>query len=53
LPLAKQLWQESIQQKKPFEMDLRLKGADDVFRWFLTSVKPMVDQNGAVTAATH
>ncbi|CAN5300382.1 hypothetical protein BH11CYA1_BH11CYA1_22480 [soil metagenome] len=49
LPAVKKRWQESIDSKIPFEMEFPLKGADGVFRWFLTRAKPNIAQNGAVT----
>ena len=33
-------WQHSIDTGEPFEMEFPLRGADGVFRWFLTRVQP-------------
>ena len=39
----------SIAKGESFEMVFSLRGADGVFRDFLTRVHPIKDQNGAVT----
>jgi PAS domain S-box-containing protein len=41
-------WQSSIDRGEPFEMEFRLRGADGVYRWFLTQVTPIRDSSGAV-----
>ncbi len=41
-------WADSIEHGVTFEMDLPLKGADGVFRWFLTRVRPLRDADGNV-----
>jgi PAS domain S-box-containing protein len=41
-------WQSSIDRGEPFEMEFRLRGADGVYRWFLTQVTPMRDSSGVV-----
>jgi PAS domain S-box-containing protein len=49
LPLVMERWTESVRTGNPFEMEFPLRGADGVFRWFLTRVRPFRDQNGNVT----
>ena len=41
-------WQRSIDTGKPFEMEFPLRGADGVFRWFLTRVNPLHDAGGRI-----
>ena len=41
-------WQHSIATGEPFEMEFPLRGADGVFRWFLTRVKPFKDDEGRI-----
>ena len=41
-------WQRSLDTGAPFEMEFPLRGADGVFRWFLTRVAPVRDSKGAV-----
>ena len=48
LPLVSQRWRESVDAGEPFEMEFPLRGADGVFRWFLTRVNPVRDAQGRV-----
>ncbi|MHB8745607.1 MAG: PAS domain S-box protein [Gammaproteobacteria bacterium] len=48
LPLVLTRWQESIRTGISFEMEFPLRGADGVFRWFLTRVNPLRDADGRV-----
>ena len=41
-------WQRSIDTGEPFEMEFPLRGADGVFRWFLTRVHPVRDEQGRI-----
>ena len=41
-------WQRSIDTGEPFEMEFPLRGADGVFRWFLTRVRPLRDPSGKI-----
>jgi PAS domain S-box-containing protein len=43
-------WEESIACGEPFEMEFRLRGADGLYRWFLTQVTPIRDSSGAIKA---
>ena len=43
-----QRWQSSLATGQPFEMEFPLRGADGVFRWFLTRVHPLYDESGNV-----
>lgn len=49
LPHVIERWQSSIQNGTPFQMDFPLRGADGVFRWFLTRVNPVRDSEGRIT----
>jgi PAS domain S-box-containing protein len=48
LPSVLGRWQASIQTGEPFEMEFPLKGADGVFRWFLTRVNPLRNSEGKI-----
>jgi PAS domain S-box-containing protein len=49
LPFVLERWSESIRTGTPFEMEFPLRGADGVFRWFLTRINPFRDSEGNVT----
>jgi PAS domain S-box-containing protein len=42
-------WQAAISSGQPFEMVFPIKGADGVFRPFLTRINPAFDETGAIT----
>jgi PAS domain S-box-containing protein len=42
-------WQAAISERRPFEMVFPIRGADGVFRPFLTRINPAFDAQGAVT----
>ncbi len=46
LPAVMERWQDSIKREEPFEMTFPLRGADGVFRSFLTRVVPIYDATG-------
>ncbi|MBC8096661.1 MAG: PAS domain S-box protein [Akkermansiaceae bacterium] len=48
LPLVLERWKESIRTGQAFDMEFPLRGADGVFRWFLTRVNPVRDHAGRV-----
>jgi PAS domain S-box-containing protein len=48
LPLVLDRWNESVRTGTPFEMEFPLRGADGVYRWFLTRVSPFHDVAGNV-----
>ena len=48
LPKVLERWRASIETGEPFEMEFPLKGADGVFRWFLTRVNPLRDSHGRI-----
>jgi PAS domain S-box-containing protein len=48
LPQVMERWRASIASGAPFEMVFPLRGADGVFRPFLTRVQPLRDAGGAV-----
>lgn len=47
-PEVMQRWPESIATGQPFEMEFRLRGRDDAFRWFLTRAHPYRNESGRV-----
>jgi PAS domain S-box-containing protein len=48
LPDVMKRWQGSIDSGEPFEMTFPLKGADGIFRPFLTRIVPFRDEGGAI-----
>jgi PAS domain S-box-containing protein len=42
-------WRDAISSAQPFEMVFPIRGADGVFRPFLTRINPAFDEHGAVT----
>jgi len=48
LPRVVERWKASLETGEPFEMEFPLKGADGVFRWFLTRVNPLRDSQGRI-----
>jgi PAS domain S-box-containing protein len=48
LPDVTARWQESVRTGEPFDMTFPLRGADGVFRPFLTRVMPLRDSQGRV-----
>ncbi len=48
LPSVLEHWKSSIETGTPFEMQFPLRGADGVFRWFLTRIRPVRDDHGKV-----
>ena len=48
LPSVMERWTAAIADGEPFEMTFPLRGADGVFRPFLTRVQPMCDASGTV-----
>ncbi|HTG43467.1 MAG TPA: PAS domain S-box protein [Verrucomicrobiae bacterium] len=48
LPTVVDRWKESISKGIPFEMEFPLRGADGIFRWFLTRVNPVRDKDNRV-----
>ncbi len=49
LPLVLERWKASIATGEPFEMTFPLRGADGVFRPFLTRAVPVRNQHGIIT----
>lgn len=48
LPSVVDYWKRCVQEGTPFEMEFPLRGADGIFRWFLTRVSPFRDQSGQI-----
>ncbi|MGA9509366.1 MAG: PAS domain S-box protein [Candidatus Sulfotelmatobacter sp.] len=49
LPSIVERWKASIESGDTFEMEFPLRGADGIFRWFLTRIRPVRDQAGKIT----
>lgn len=48
LPNVLERWKHSLQTGEPFEMEFPLRGADGIFRLFLTRVVPFRDTTGSI-----
>jgi PAS domain S-box-containing protein len=48
-PSVLERWEESRQSGSAFEMEFPLRGADGMYRWFLTRIRPVRDHAGNVT----
>lgn len=48
LPVVVERWQASLASGEPFEMVFPLKGADGLFRPFLTRIAPILDADGRI-----
>jgi PAS domain S-box-containing protein len=48
LPKVLEQWRASLVTGKPFDMELPLRGADGIFRPFLTRVLPLKDDKGQI-----
>jgi two-component system CheB/CheR fusion protein len=48
LPAVMEQWKKSLSTGEPFDMEFPLRGADGVFRPFLTRVMPLKDPSGLV-----
>jgi PAS domain S-box-containing protein len=49
LPSVLERWNACIESGDAFEMEFPLRGADGVFRWFLTRIRPVRDETGNIT----
>jgi PAS domain S-box-containing protein len=47
--LLRERWDHSLQSGEPFEMEMRLRGADGIYRWHLNRALPVRDHDGTVT----
>jgi signal transduction histidine kinase len=48
LPQVAARWQEALATGEPIEMEFPLRGADGVYRWFLTRVRPLRGPDGRI-----
>ncbi|MCC6678742.1 MAG: PAS domain S-box protein [Phycisphaerales bacterium] len=48
LPRVMEAWGESIRTGEPLDTEFPLRGADGVYRWFLTRVLPLRDEGGRI-----
>ena len=53
LPIVLAAWKNSLSTGKPFEMAFPIKGADGVFRQFLTRVEPVLDASLSAFASAN
>jgi len=45
-----QAWQQALKEGSDYEIEVRYKRHDGVYRWFSTSAKPVRDTSGRITA---
>ncbi len=48
LERAQEAWEQARSQPRPYEIELRLRGADGSYRRFMTRVAPLYDERGQV-----
>ena len=48
LPKVMERWKQCLASGEPFEMEFPLRGADGVYRWFLTRANPVRDAQGNI-----
>jgi PAS domain S-box-containing protein len=48
LPSVLERWKASLAMGQAFEMEFPLRGADGVFRWFLTRIRPVRNSEGRI-----
>jgi PAS domain S-box-containing protein len=48
LPSVLERWKASLAMGQTFEMEFPLRGADGVFRWFLTRIRPVRNSEGSI-----
>jgi PAS domain S-box-containing protein len=48
LPSVLERWKQSLATGQTFEMEFPLRGADGVFRWFLTRIRPVRNSEGRI-----
>jgi PAS domain S-box-containing protein len=48
LPEVLERWKLCIETESPFEMEFPMRGADGVYRWFLTRIKPLHNGEGTL-----
>jgi PAS domain S-box-containing protein len=48
LPSVLERWKASLAMGQAFEMEFPLRGADGVFRWFLTRIRPVRNSDGNI-----
>ena len=48
LPKVMERWKAALASGEPFEMEFPIRGADGVYRWFLTRAVPVCDSQGKV-----
>jgi PAS domain S-box-containing protein len=48
LPSVLERWKTCLEKGTPFEMEFPLRGADGVYRWFLTRIRPVHDDHGKI-----
>ncbi|MES2731145.1 MAG: PAS domain-containing protein [Bacteroidota bacterium] len=49
LPLLMHEWTTSLQSGQPYQVEARVLGADDIYRWFLIRALPFRNEQGEIT----
>jgi len=48
LPAIRETWRANMAAGKPFEDEMRLRGADGEYRWFMVRTAPLRDERGGI-----
>jgi PAS domain S-box-containing protein len=48
LPAIRERWRANMAAGKPFEDEMRLRGADGEYRWFMVRTAPLRDEHGGI-----
>jgi two-component system CheB/CheR fusion protein len=49
LPLREERWRHSVETGEPYDVEIRLRGADGVYRWFLNRALPIRQADGSIS----
>ncbi|WP_323757171.1 PAS domain-containing protein [Roseivirga sp.] len=50
LPLTNKKWKLANKDKASFSVQVRIKNSTGIYRWFMVSISPMVDESGNITS---
>tara|TARA_R110001599_G_scaffold352320_1_gene586697 strand:+ start:2900 stop:7066 length:4167 start_codon:yes stop_codon:yes gene_type:complete len=50
LPLTTKKWKSASLDKSSFSVQVRVKNSTGIYRWFMVSISPMIDESGEITS---
>ncbi|KYG80227.1 PAS domain-containing protein [Roseivirga echinicomitans] len=50
LPLTNKKWKLANKDKASFSVQVRIKNSTGIYRWFMVSISPMIDESGDITS---